>query len=117
MCRGDMSRSGHYSGGCTLIGPGNRSWFGQKEERWKKNAADLGTEEKLRKRKAAARKLPKPLPPKLPGIKAEELVVDHTVTEVARIGARKKGGTGAVAVEYGPVRGRPRKSEAAALRG
>lgn len=106
-----MSRSGHYSGGSTLIGPGNKSWFGQKERRWEKNANDRRTEEKLRKRKATASKLAKPLPPspKLPGIKAEESVVDRNVVEVLQGAVRGKGGRGAMAVEYGVVRGRPKR--------
>jgi len=106
-----MSRSGHYSGGSTLVGPRNKSWFGQKEQRWEKNANDRRTEEKLRKRKAAAKKLPKSLPPspKLPGIKAEEAVVDRTVVEVRQGGVRGKGGRGQIAVEYGTVRGRPKR--------
>ncbi|WP_426612792.1 hypothetical protein [Bradyrhizobium sp. McL0616] len=104
-----MSRSGHYSGGSTLIGPGNKSWFGQKEQRWEKNANDRRSEEKLRKLKAAAKKLPKPLPPspKLPGIKAQESAVNRSVVEVCQGAVRGKGGRGAIAVEYGTVRGRP----------
>ncbi|MGY4348928.1 hypothetical protein ACVWXM_005395 [Bradyrhizobium sp. GM7.3] len=54
-----MSKSGHCSGGSTLIGPRNRSWFSKKTPAWTKmNAADLRTEEKLRKRKAASSTLP-----------------------------------------------------------
>ncbi len=107
-----MSKSGHYSGGSTLVGPRNKSWFGTKTPSWtKKNAADLRTEEKLRKRKAAARKLPKKLPPspKLPGIKAEELVVDRSVVEVRQGVLRGKGGRGRIAVEYATVRVRPKR--------
>ncbi len=104
-----MSKSGHYTGGSTLIGPRNRSWFGKKTPSWtKKNAADLRTEEKLRKRKAASSKLPalKPPPPKLPGIRPEKTLVDRNVVEVDQGAVSGKGGRKVVAVEYGTVRGR-----------
>jgi hypothetical protein len=107
-----MSKSGHYSGGSTLIGPRNRSWFGKKTPSWtKKNANDLRTEEKLRKRKAAAKKKPKPAPPspKLPGIKPEKVLVDRSVVEVRQGAVRGKGGRGRIAVQYGTVRGRPKR--------
>jgi len=106
-----MSKSGHYHGGSTLVSARNSSWFGKKVPSWtKKNANDLRTEEKLRKRKqVAAKKKAAPVKPvrKFPGMKPEPSVVDRTVTEVRQAAVRKKGGGGAaVAVEYGTVRGR-----------
>jgi hypothetical protein len=107
-----MSKTGHYHGGSTLVGPRNTSWFGHKVPKWaKKNANDLRTEEKLRKRKqAAAKKKAPPAKPvrKLPGMKPEPSVVDRTVTEI-RQAVRKKGGRTAISVVYGTVRGRSKR--------
>jgi hypothetical protein len=109
-----MSKSGSYSGGSTLIGPRNKSWFGQTDPKWtKKNANDIRTEEKLRKRKQeAAKKKAAPAKPvrKDPGIKAEPSVADRSVTEVRQAAVRKGGGRdGPIAVEYGTVRGRAKR--------
>jgi hypothetical protein len=108
-----MSKSGHYSGGSTLIGPRNKSWFGQKTPKWtEKNANDIRTEEKLRKRKQeAAKKKAAPAKPvrKFPGMKPETSVVDRTVTEVSQGRVCRKGGRDAIAVEYGTVRGRAKR--------
>jgi hypothetical protein len=112
-----MSKSGHYIGGSTLIGPRNKSWFGQKVPSWtKKTKNEILAAEKKRKAKAAearaaARKKAAPAKPvrKDPGIKAEPSVVDRTVTQVSQAAVRKKGGRAAIAVEYGTVRGRAKR--------
>jgi hypothetical protein len=112
-----MSKSGHYHGGSTLIGPRNKSWFGLKTPKWaKKTKNEILAAEKKRKAKAAAaraaaRKKAAPAKPvrKDPGIKAEPSVADRTVTEVRQAAVRKKGGRAAIAVEYGAVRGRAKR--------
>jgi hypothetical protein len=102
-----MSKSGHYHGGSTLIGPRNKSWFGLKTPKWAKKTKN----EKAAAARAAARKKAAPAKPvrKDPGIKAEPSVVDRTVTEVRQAAVRKKGGRAAIAVEYGAVRGRAKR--------
>jgi hypothetical protein len=54
-----MSKSGHFHGGGTLIGPRNRSWFGQKIPSWtKKTKNDLRTAAKKKGRKTTPKKKP-----------------------------------------------------------
>ena len=96
-----------------MIGPRNRSWFGQKIPSWtEKTKNDVRTAAKKEARKTTPKKKPAAVEArrKLPDMKPQRAVVDKNVTEVSQSALRKNKVRGPTIVEYATDR-RRRKTD------